>query len=147
MLNRFCQLSKINPTPLFLMDNIKMDRILAKIFYIVFQILKVLLMKIFKIQSVDLLFLIAFISFYISRYHFSQVFRTSFNIIWKKDFHPKFPLSMNSLKPPPHLLNSQIPQSVTKVFCQFSLTYHSFSRLLCYDGARKNQNSRVELIL
>ena len=107
-----------------------------------FQILKVLLMKIFKIQSVDLLFLIAFISFYISRYHFSQVFRTSFNIIWK-DFHHKFPFSMNSLKHPPHLLNSQIPQSVTKVFCQFSLTYHSFSRLLCYDDARKNQNSPV----
>ena len=78
-LNGFCQLTK-TPTPLFLMDNIKMDRILTKIFYIVFQVLKVLLIKICKIQSLDLLFLVVFISFYISRY-FSQVFRTSFNII------------------------------------------------------------------
>ena len=79
-LNGFCQLTK-TPTPLFLMDNIKMDRILTKIFYIVFQVLKVLLIKICKIQSLDLLFLVVFISFYISRYHFSQVFRTSFKII------------------------------------------------------------------
>ena len=82
-LNGFCQLTK-TPTPLFLMDNIKMDRILTKIFYIVFQVLKVLLIKICKIQSLDLLFLVVFISFYISRYLFSQVFRTSFNIICLK---------------------------------------------------------------
>ena len=37
----------------------------------------------------DLLFLVIFISFYISRYHFSQIFRTSFNI-WQKDFCHKF---------------------------------------------------------
>ena len=88
--NGFCLLSNKNPTPLFLTDNIKTDRILSKIFYIVFQVLKVLLIKICKIQSLDLLFLVVFISFYISRYHFSQVFRTSFNIIWKKDFRHKF---------------------------------------------------------
>ena len=56
--------------PLFLMDNIKMDRILTKIFDIVFEVLKVLPIKIYKIQSLDLLFLADFISFYISRYHF-----------------------------------------------------------------------------
>ena len=55
-----------------------------------FQVLKVLLIKICKIQSLDLLFLAVSVSFYISRYHFSQVFRTSFNIVWKKDFHHKF---------------------------------------------------------
>ena len=87
--------------PLFLTDNIKMDGILTKIFYIVFQVLKVLLIKICKIQSLDLLFLVVFISFYISRYHFSQVFRTSFNIIWKKDFLTNFPFLTASLKPPP----------------------------------------------
>ena len=37
----------------------------------------------------DLLFLVIFISFYISRYHFSQIFRTSFNI-WQEDFCHKF---------------------------------------------------------
>ena len=97
-LNGFCQLTK-TPTPLFLMDNIKMDRILTKIFYIVFQVLKVLLIKICKIQSLDLLFLVVFISFYISRYHFSQVFRTSFNIIWKKIFVTNFPFLTDSLNP------------------------------------------------
>ena len=75
---------------LFLTDNIKMDRILIKIVYIMFQVLKVLLKNICKIQSLDLLFLVVFMSFYISRCHFSQVFRTSFNIIWKKDFRQGF---------------------------------------------------------
>ena len=91
-LNGFCLLSKknANKTPLFLMNNIKTDRILTNIFYIVFQVLKVLLIKICKIESLDLLVLVVFISFYISRYHFSQVFRTSFKIIWKKDFRHKF---------------------------------------------------------
>ena len=44
-------------------------------------------------------------------------------------------------------LNSQNLLSVIKVFCQCSLTHHGFSRLLCYDDARKNQNSRAELML
>ena len=56
--------------PLFLMDNIKLDRILTKTIYIVFQVLMVLLIKICKIQSLDLLFLAVFISFYISRYFY-----------------------------------------------------------------------------
>ena len=80
--NGFCPLS--NPSPMFLTDNNKMDRILTKRFYIVSQALKVLLIKICKIQSLDLLFLFVFISFYISWYHFSQVFRTSFKIIYLK---------------------------------------------------------------
>ena len=131
-------------TSLFPMDNNKKDRILTKFFYIVFQILKVLLIKICKIQPLDLLFLVVFISFYIIRYHFSQVFRTSFNIIWKKDFFTNFPFLTDSLTPPPptqplppaHPLNSQNSLSVTNVFCQYSLTYHGFSRLLCYDVTR-----------
>ena len=98
-LNGFCPLGKIyiyiyiyikNKTPLFLMNNIKIDRILTNIFDIVFQVLKVLLIKICEMQSLDLLVLVVFIGFYISRYHFSQVFRTSFQIIWKKKFRHKF---------------------------------------------------------
>ena len=45
-----------------------------------FQVLKALLIKICKIEPPDLLIIVVFISFYISRYHFSQIFRTSFNI-------------------------------------------------------------------
>ena len=63
-------------------------------FYIVFQVLKVRLIKVCKIQPPDLLFLVVFISFYISRYHFSQIFRTSFNIVWKKDFRHEFSILM-----------------------------------------------------
>ena len=143
-LNGFC-LSNNPPSPLFLTDNIKMDRILTNIFHNVFQVLKVVLIKICKIQSQDLFFLfhVVFISFYISRYHFSQVFRTSFNIILKY-----FRFTQLSTHPTPHPLhphlNSQNLLSVIKVFCQFSQIYHSFSRLLCYDVARK---SRAELIL
>ena len=117
------------------MDNIKMDRTLSKTFYIVFQVLKVLLIKICKIQPLDLLFLVAFISFYISRYHFSQVFRTSFNIIWKKDFRHKFSFFNRFTQAPTLILLTANPLSVRKVFRQCSLTYHDFSRLLCYYDA------------
>ena len=48
-LNEFCLLSKKKSTPMFLTENIKMDRILIKIVYIAFQVLKVLLRKICKI--------------------------------------------------------------------------------------------------
>ena len=63
-LNGFFSLSKPpspsppRPLPFFLMGNIKMDRILTKIFYIVFQVLKELLIKICKMQSLDLSFLV-----------------------------------------------------------------------------------------
>ena len=109
---------------------------ITNIFYIVFQVLKVLLIKYCKIQSLDPSFLVVFISFYISRYHFSQVFRTSFNIIWKKIFVTNF--FFNRFTETPYPLKNQNLLSMTKVFCQCSLTYHGFSRLLCYDDARKN---------
>ena len=79
--------------------------------------MKVRLIKIGKIGLPDLLFLIVFISFYISRYHFSQVFRSLFRIIHKKDFCHEFSFLTDSLKPPPsphpptHPLNSQNPLS------------------------------------
>ena len=73
-------------------------------FYIVFQVLKVRLINICMIEPPDLLFLVVFIRFYISRYYFSQIFRTSVSIIFKKIFffngftqppspHPSIPLT------------------------------------------------------
>ena len=108
-------------TSLFPMDNNKKDRILTKFFYIVFQILKVLLIKICKIQPLDLLFLVVFISFYIIRYHFSQVFRTSFNIIWKKDFFTNFPFLTDSLTPPPSRPSPQQPKFFKRDKCLLSI--------------------------
>ena len=67
-----------------------MDRILTKIFYIVFQVLKALLIKIFKIQSLDLLFLMSFLLAITSADIIFHVFRTSLHIIWKKDFRHNF---------------------------------------------------------
>ena len=49
--------------------------------YIVFQFLKILLIK---IQPPDLLFLVVYISFYISRRHFSQICKTSLLTLSKK---------------------------------------------------------------
>ena len=122
-----------------LIGNIKLDRIPTKIkrkihaqkkntcsFYTVFQVLEVLLIKICKIQPLDLLFLVIFISFYINRYHFSQIFKTSFSIIWKKDFCQNFPFLMESLKLPTPL-NNQNLLSMTRVFCRCSLT----KKILC----------------
>ena len=83
-----------------------------------FQVLKVLIIRICKIKPLYLLFLDAFISFYISRYHFSQIFRTSFNINSKKDFRHKFSFLTDSLNRP---LSLPTPLKVTKVFCWCSL--------------------------
>ena len=68
--------------------------------YTVFQVLEVLLIKKFKIQPLDLLLLVIFISFYISRYHLPQIFKTSFSIIWKKIFVTNLPYLTDSPKPP-----------------------------------------------
>ena len=72
--------------------------------YVAFQVSMVRLIKNCKIERPDLLFLIVFISFYISRYRFSQIFRTSFNIICKKYFCHKFSFLMDSINPPSHPL-------------------------------------------
>ena len=65
-----------------------------------------------------------FCSFYIRRYHFSQSFGTSFNIIWKKKrflsqifFFNRF----TKLNPTPYPFNRQSLLSMTKVFCWCSL--------------------------
>ena len=76
---------------------------------LVFLALKVLLTKICKIEPPDHLFLVVIISFYIRRYHFSQIFRTSFRIICKKDFRHKFSFSVYLLKPPTTPLTVKIP--------------------------------------
>ena len=46
-------------------------------------------------------FILFYISFCITRYHFSQLLRTLFNITWKKIFVMIFPFLMDSLNPPP----------------------------------------------
>ena len=120
-----------------------MDRILTKIFYIVFQVFEVLLIKICKMQSIDFLFLVVFISFYISRHHFSQVFRTLFNIIWKKAFRYKFSFFNGFTQ---FLLPPSTTTPLTPKIHYAWRTYNNFLRLLCYDGVRKNQNSRAELM-
>ena len=135
-----------------------------------FKFFKVLFIKICEIQSADLLSLVLFISFYISRYlhpiyssssssnirylHpisdiFIQISSSSFSrylhpTFLKKDFVTNFSFLKESLNFP-HFLNSQSPLSVTKVLyqCSLNVTYHVFSRLLCYDDA----STRAELIL
>ena len=100
--------------------------------YIIFQVLKVLLIKICKShqnhQSFYLL-LHAFTSFYIlhqqSRYSFFRKFLIFENFIQhfltKNIFFTNFPFLMTSLNPPPHFPDPLLSQSnllsVTKVFC------------------------------
>ena len=143
--------SPLPPPALFLTDNIKMAEYQTKsnkkymlfLHYIIFQVLKVLLIKIFKVQPPDLLFIIVFITFYISRYHFSQSFRTSFNIIRKKDFRHKFSFfNRFTQTPSPHPLNGQNMLSRTIVFCQCFLNVDRESiAILCQSkDFEKNQN-------
>ena len=84
-------------------------------FYIVFQVLKVLLINISKIKPPDLLILVAFISFYIRRYQSLEFYST---LSEKKISVTNFPFLTDSLNhPQPHSLNGQNnPLNRTKVF-------------------------------
>ena len=117
MTNNFHHALSVLFVKLFLMDNIKMDKKLTKRFYIVFQVLKVLLLKICKMQLLDLLFglfLWAFTSADIVFHKFS------FNIIWKKCSRLKFSFVNRFTQAPTqlHPFNSQNLLSETKVFCE-----------------------------
>ena len=58
--------------------------------YILSQVLQVTLIDICKISHQIFYFLLVYVNFYIIRHNFSQIIRTSFIIIWKKDFCHKF---------------------------------------------------------
>ena len=75
------------PPPVLVTDNIKMDRIATKIKWKYMSLFHCISMiKICMISRQIFCFLLfIFISFYISRYHFSQISRNSFNIC-QKDF-------------------------------------------------------------
>ena len=116
LLNGFCPLSKKKThSPLLLTDKIKMDRIRTKIkwkihtLFILFEGLKVLLLIICKMQPLNLLFLLDLfhVRFYISRYHFSLVFRALYSVIWKKYFRYKFSF-FNGFTHPPTSLTAKI---------------------------------------
>ena len=135
-LNGFCLLRK-KTTPLFLIGNIKMERILTNIFFIVFQVLKVLLIKICNGYSHQifyfLLFLLALASVDIISHKFSELHST---LSEKKIFVTNFPFLTDSLKPP-----SQQPKSAKR---NKSLV-NAPSRLLCYDEGQEEleQQSRT----
>ena len=118
------------------MGKTKLDGIPDKIewnihafWYILFQVLKVLLMK--KIRDTAslpvplFLVIIHRISFYISRYHFFTTFQKRIQHFLEKDFRSKFSVFngfTHSLQP----LNGQKPVSVTKFFCWCSLNFENF---------------------
>ena len=111
-----------------------MDGILSKVtwkiyplFKLYFEALKVLLINICQMSHQIFYFLLFYTSLYISRHHFSQIFRTSRNIIWKKRFSLRISF-FDRFTQTPHPLNSQNPLTVTKVFCLCSL-----SSVECWD--------------
>ena len=69
--------------------------------YIVFQVFKVLPRKIYKLQLLVLLFHFYCFSFYMSRYHFSQISRASFNITSKEIFVTNLSFLIDSFNPSP----------------------------------------------
>ena len=84
MLNKFCPLSRKNPTPVLNRQYIKMDRIPKRnqrkpkpskkympFLHYISSFEGTSYIKICKIHQPDILFLVVFISFYINRYHFS----------------------------------------------------------------------------
>ena len=87
-------------------------------FYNVFQVLEVLFIKICKIQPLDLLFIVVFNSFCISKQiSFSQLHS---GLSAKKIFCHEFSL-FNRFMQTPTPLNSQNLLSMTNFFCQCSI--------------------------
>ena len=93
--------------------------------------------KNFKIEQPDLLFLVVFYLLHQQKYHFSQIFRTSFNIISKKDFCHEFSFLTDSLKTP-HPLNGQNLLSVTKFCCRCSPKIYNKQKILYVETAKVN---------
>ena len=123
----FCSLSKKSKkpfTPLLLTDNIKLDGLPTKIklkiqgcFTLYFNLWEGTSVKSYKIQLPVLLFVVSHQFLYQQISLFLHLFRTSFNILWKRFFIAN--LLLYRIHPNP--LNSQNILSLTKVFCQFSL--------------------------
>ena len=116
MHNRICLITKNRPSgpPARLKDNIEMDRIATKIKWKYMSLLHCILMiKICMISHQIFYFLLfILISFYISRYHFSQIFKTSFNI-WQKNFCHKFYFFNGFTQTP-----TPAPPSIPPLFCK-----------------------------
>ena len=85
------------------------------VFWILFHVLKVLLTKLTRYNYHSFYFLLFYISFCISRYHFLQIFRILFSLTWKIFLSIIF-LCFNRFSLT--LFNSQNLLSETKVFCQ-----------------------------
>ena len=83
------------------------------LFYIVFQVLKVLLIKICKVQPPCLLFLFVFILTSAGTHKFLELHS---KISEKKMFSSRI-FFLTDLLRPPHPLKCQNPLNVTKVFC------------------------------
>ena len=106
-------------------------------FHIVFQVFSIHLIKILR-QSNQISYFLLFFIFYISRnIIFSQIFRTSFNIICKKDFCHEFSFLTDSLKTP-HPLNAQNLLSVTKFCCRCSPKIYNKQKILYVKTAKVN---------
>ena len=92
--------------PLFLTSKINLDGIPTKInencmptLHCISSLEKVLLWKVTRYSYQFSYFLFIYTSLYISRYHFLQLFRTSFNIIWTKIFVTNFLFLTDSPNP------------------------------------------------
>ena len=71
----------------------------------------------------DCIFLVIFISSYISRYHFSQILELHSVLSIKKIFVTNFLNRFTQTPPPPpQSFNGQNPLTVMKAFCQCSVT-------------------------
>ena len=136
-----------------------MDRILIKNFYIVFQVSKVLFIKICKMQSLDLLFLLLFLlAFTWADIIFQKFLELHSALSAKKDFCYKFSCfnKFTQTPPSPHPLDSQNTQCIFwllrgwgegGVFYQCSLTYHGFLRFNTELILQSNFNPRFVVFI
>ena len=125
MLNKFCLLSQ-TPYPVLNRQyqngwNIYQPKSNEKymiFLHIVFQVLKVLLIKICK-NSHQIFYFQLFLLAFTDKYYFSQIFRDHSTLSKKKIFVMNFPCLTESLNPPshPHPFNSQYLLSMTRVLC------------------------------
>ena len=115
--------------------------------FILFQVLKVLLKRYSYLQF--FCFLLFSIRFYMKRYYFLQLFRTSFNTIWKKIFVTKLPFLQPILPNPRNPLNDQNQLSMTKFsfLLLFGCPTVNFQPLPTKQLPSPNVNDYVLLIL
>ena len=108
-------------------------------FYILFHVLRLLLMTIYKMWPPVLLFIIVLHQLLHEQISFFTTYQNFIQHYLKKDF-PRKVYFFNGFTQTPHPLSNQNPLSVMKVFCRCFLNYIQITMASCQNMSKPRSN-------